>query len=151
MCLHEASGGDNGKEEEDDDHVDTRSQPQGDWLDGSFVMFLVLALVVVIETAQRPATVKATPPSTLGAPTEREDQASLKTPMSSATLKWANGWAMAAFGKASGEGEPKMNQPAGESGRKEAHDARQDEYCPGSRVAVFLLQQTWLEMQRNKR
>ena len=114
-----------------------------------FVMFLVLALVVVIETAQRPATVKATPPSTLGAPTEREDQASLKTPMSSATLKWANGWAMAAFGKASGEGEPKMNQPAGESGRKEAHDARPDEHSPGSRVTAFLLQRTWPKTRRN--
>jgi hypothetical protein len=48
---------------------------------------------------------------------------------------------MAAFAKASGEGERQMNQPAEESGRKEAHDARPDEYCPGSRVTVFLLQQ----------
>jgi hypothetical protein len=36
----------------------------------------------------------------------------------------------------------------GESGRKEAHDARQDEYCPGSRVTVFLLQRTGLAIQR---
>jgi hypothetical protein len=56
-------------------------------------------------------------------------------------LKWSNAWAMEAFAKASGEGERQMNQPAEESGRKEAHDARQDEYCPGSRVTVFLLQQ----------
>src|ERR671914_1443135 len=35
------------------------------------------------------------------------------------------------------------------SGRKEAHDARQDEHCPGSRVTVFLLQRTWPKTQRN--
>ena len=49
---------------------------------------------------------------------------------------------------ASGEGERKMNQPAGESGRKEAHDVRQDEHCPGSRVTSILLQRTRPEIQQ---
>ena len=39
----------------------------------------------------------------------------------------------------------------GESGRKEAHDARQDEHCPGSRVTVFLLQITEQEIGIMKR
>jgi hypothetical protein len=39
----------------------------------------------------------------------------------------------------------------GESGRKEAHDARQDEHCPGSRVTVFLLQITEQEIGMMKR
>ena len=39
----------------------------------------------------------------------------------------------------------------GESGRKEAHDARQDEHCPGSRVTVFLLQITEQEVRSMKR
>ena len=69
--------------------------------------------------------------------------------MSSATLKWSTAWGMAGFAKASGEDERQMNQTAGESGRKEALDARQDEYCPGSRVTVFLLQRAWLEIHRN--
>ena len=43
---------------------------------------------------------------------------------------------------AGGEGERKMNQPAGESGRKEAHYASPDEHCSGSRVTAFLLQRT---------
>jgi hypothetical protein len=37
------------------------------------------------------------------------------------------------------------------SGRKEAHDARQDEHCPGSRVTVFLLQITEQEIGIMKR
>ena len=37
------------------------------------------------------------------------------------------------------------------SGRKEAHDARQDEHCPGSRVTVFLLQITEQEVRSMKR
>jgi hypothetical protein len=37
------------------------------------------------------------------------------------------------------------------SGRKEAHDARQDEHCPGSRVTVFLLQITEQERGMMKR
>jgi hypothetical protein len=37
------------------------------------------------------------------------------------------------------------------SGRKEAHDARQDEHCPGSRVTVFLLQITEKEIGIMKR
>jgi hypothetical protein len=39
----------------------------------------------------------------------------------------------------------------GESGRKEAHDARQDGHCPGSRVTVFLLQITEQEKGSMKR
>jgi hypothetical protein len=35
--------------------------------------------------------------------------------------------------------------------RKEAHDARQDEHCPGSRVTVFLLQITEQEVRTMKR
>ncbi len=50
---------------------------------------------------------------------------------------------------AGGEGERKMNQLAGESGRKEAHYASADEHCSGSRVTAFLLQRTWLKTQRN--
>jgi hypothetical protein len=41
--------------------------------------------------------------------------------------------------------------PLQESGRKEAHDARQDEHCPGSRVTVFLLQITEKEIGIMKR
>ena len=41
--------------------------------------------------------------------------------------------------------------PLQESGRKEAHDARQDEHCPGSRVTVFLLQITEQEVRIMKR
>src|SRR5215208_7718787 len=41
--------------------------------------------------------------------------------------------------------------PLQESGRKEAHDARQDEHCPGSRVTVFLLQITEQETGMMKR
>jgi hypothetical protein len=41
--------------------------------------------------------------------------------------------------------------PLQESGRKEAHDARQDEHCPGSRVTVFLLQITEQEVRSMKR
>jgi hypothetical protein len=41
--------------------------------------------------------------------------------------------------------------PLQESGRKEAHDARQDEHCPGSRVTVFLLQITEQEIGIMKR
>src|SRR5215208_603791 len=41
--------------------------------------------------------------------------------------------------------------PLQESGRKEAHDARQDEHCPGSRVTVFLLQITEQERGMMKR
>jgi hypothetical protein len=37
------------------------------------------------------------------------------------------------------------------SGRKEAHDARQDEHCPGTRVTVFLLQITEQEIGIMKR
>jgi hypothetical protein len=37
------------------------------------------------------------------------------------------------------------------NGRKEAHDARQDEHCPGSRVTVFLLQITEQEVRSMKR
>src|SRR5918992_5714342 len=37
------------------------------------------------------------------------------------------------------------------SGRKEAHDARQDEHFPGSRVTVFLLQITEQEVRSMKR
>jgi hypothetical protein len=37
------------------------------------------------------------------------------------------------------------------SGRKEAHDARQDEHCPGSRVTVCLLQITEQEVRSMKR
>src|ERR687890_543619 len=37
------------------------------------------------------------------------------------------------------------------SGRKEAHDARQDEHCPGSGVTVFLLQITEQEVRSMKR
>jgi hypothetical protein len=37
------------------------------------------------------------------------------------------------------------------SGRKEAHDARQDEHCHGSRVTVFLLQITEQEVRSMKR
>ena len=50
---------------------------------------------------------------------------------------------------AGGEGERKMNQPAGESGRKEAHYASPDEHCSGSRVTAFLLQRTQPKTQRN--
>ena len=39
----------------------------------------------------------------------------------------------------------------GESERKEAHDARQDGHCPGSRVTVFLLQITEQEIRIMKR
>jgi hypothetical protein len=39
----------------------------------------------------------------------------------------------------------------GESGRKEAHDARQDGHCPGSRVTVFLLQIAEQEIRIMKR
>src|SRR5919107_6129191 len=41
--------------------------------------------------------------------------------------------------------------PLQESGRKEAHDARQDEHCPGSGVTVFLLQITEQEVRSMKR
>src|SRR5215208_1817999 len=41
--------------------------------------------------------------------------------------------------------------PLQESGRKEAHDARQDGRCPGSRVTVFLLQITEQERGMMKR
>jgi hypothetical protein len=41
--------------------------------------------------------------------------------------------------------------PLQESGRKEAHDARQDEHCPGSRVTMFLLQITEQEVRIMKR
>jgi hypothetical protein len=37
------------------------------------------------------------------------------------------------------------------SGRKEAHDARQEEHCPGSRVTVILLQITEQEVRSMKR
>jgi hypothetical protein len=37
------------------------------------------------------------------------------------------------------------------SGRKEAHDARQDKHCPGSMVTVFLLQITEQEVRSMKR